>query len=189
METLLKRNQKVEKKSHPIEVQVVGTESRSGMFKTTIVYVIEISILNISQKVYLRHKEIVDVQDLVKSLYPTLAVDYVKVSLFSSGSTSKEIDSRTINIISFFSTLLQSNEFRTSTNNKVVLAKMGLPENFYQLPDMLDHENSTNLFATKRGSHANLDFRGSTSQVNLNLISSEEPSPSDVRIQRRLDGM
>lgn len=101
------------------------------MFKTIIVYVIEISISNISKKVYLRHKEIVDVQDLVKSLYPTLAVDYVKVSLFSSGSTSKEIDSRTINIISFFSTLLQSNEFRTSPNNKVVLAKMGLPENFY----------------------------------------------------------
>lgn len=118
----------------------------------------------------------------MKSLYPTLAVDYVKVSLFSSGSTSKEIDSRTINIISFFSTLLQSNEFRTSTNNKVVLAKMGLPENFYQLPDMLDQENSTNLYATKRGSHANLDFRSSTSSSNLNLVSSEEPSPADVRI-------
>lgn len=61
METLLKKNQKVEKKSHPIEVQVIGTESRPGMFKTIIVYVIEISISNISQKVYLRHKEIVDV--------------------------------------------------------------------------------------------------------------------------------
>jgi hypothetical protein len=78
------------------------------VFKSYIVYVIEISISNISKKVYLRYKEIVEAQDTVKAIYPNLAVDYLKESssMWSTGSSSKEIDTRTIQIISFLSTLL-----------------------------------------------------------------------------------
>ena len=63
-------------------------------------------ISNISQNIYIRYSEILDVQVEFKKYFPKLLISHLEVSRWHSGKSAKEVETRAINITSFLSSLL-----------------------------------------------------------------------------------
>lgn len=178
---------KFDKSTYPIEVQVIGTELRhSNILKAYTIYIIEISITDIVQRVYLRYSEVLEIQELTKATFPNLAVTYLKDSIWTSSTSPKEIESRTININSFLSTILQSQEFKANPKNKVILQKIGLPTHFYTLPEVLSkNKDQSRNFSLTDVSSALTQIQHSKSTTNLDEF--ESPQLAKIPSQSQLD--
>lgn len=88
-------------------------------------------------------------------------------SIWSSGNSAQEVEARTFQIISFLTTLLQSSEFRTGDKRLPILNLIGLPLNFYELPD---------LQANQDGEPEAILVRSGSIQARLSITNKNESS-------------
>jgi hypothetical protein len=65
---------KIEESDYPVEVDVIGTEERSSnkLTKHT-VYIIQVKIRNVKQKIFMRYAELLEVQKLVNRKFSSLS--------------------------------------------------------------------------------------------------------------------
>lgn len=124
---------KIEESDYPVEVDVIGTEERSSnkLTKHT-VYIIQVKIRNVKQKIFLRYAELLEVQKLVLSRFPALRnINPLTKSTWLGNHQNKIIEERKIAIQMYLQSLLSVKTIRE--RGAAVLHALGLPEDFYTL--------------------------------------------------------
>ncbi|CAK76050.1 unnamed protein product (macronuclear) [Paramecium tetraurelia] len=120
-----------------IKVTVLGLDERHENLSSYKVYIIEVGIEEVFQKLFLRFSQCIKIQDYIKKKYPTTQLNFLKQNTtLSLLNDQKEIESRMIAIPLFVQSVLISDITR---QNPQILKDLGLPENFYDLPSEADN--------------------------------------------------
>lgn len=133
-----------------IQVSVLGTEERQSKIQNYTVYIIEVIINSIVSKVFLRFKEFNELQDQIHKFFPLVSLPYFQDKVLIGNHSEKVIENRKLSIQSFLQTLLGSPDFYDHhdqsqiTKVQQILKFIGLPKNFYQLPQLLNQYNEGN---------------------------------------------
>ncbi|CAD8149823.1 unnamed protein product [Paramecium pentaurelia] len=119
-----------------IKVTALGLDERHENLSSYKVYIIEVGIDEVFQKLFLRFSQCIKIQDYIKKKYPTIQLHFLKQSTtLSLLNDQKEIESRMISIPLFVQSVLMSEITRQDSQ---ILKDLGLPENFYDLPSEAD---------------------------------------------------
>ncbi|CAD8057229.1 unnamed protein product [Paramecium primaurelia] len=115
-----------------IKVTALGIDERRENLSSYKVYIIEVGIDEVFQKLFLRFSQCIKIQDYIKKKYPTNQIHLLKQSTtLSLLNDQKEIESRMIAIPLFVKSVLMSDITRQDSQ---ILKDLGLPENFFDLP-------------------------------------------------------
>ncbi|CAD8152399.1 unnamed protein product [Paramecium pentaurelia] len=115
-----------------IKVTALGIDERHENLSSYKVYIIEVGIDEVFQKLFLRFSQCIKIQDYIKKKYPTNQIHLLKQSTtLSLLNDQKEIESRMIAIPLFVQSVLMSDITRQDSQ---ILKDLGLPENFFDLP-------------------------------------------------------
>jgi hypothetical protein len=98
--------------SQPIEVDIVGTEERKSTFKNYTVYIVKITNVDKEFTIYPRFSELIDVQDMVEKIFPTLKLSQLEKDGWISSRKTKTIEKRKFAVQEFLTTLLNEKKVR-----------------------------------------------------------------------------
>lgn len=84
-----------------LKVNVVGTEERSQWLSRYTVYIIFIDVNGVYIKLFLRYRELVELQKIVTEFYPSVELPKLPTSNWLTNLTAKVIESRKILIEDF----------------------------------------------------------------------------------------
>ncbi|CAK70580.1 unnamed protein product (macronuclear) [Paramecium tetraurelia] len=162
-----------------VSIQIIGTEDVIDATNNKFTqYIFEIDINNnITQKIYLRYSLFKKIQQEVKTLFPKIKISEIKENSYFDRNEAAVIDRRKILMIEFLQILLNASEFKENkTQNQLILALLGLPENFYDLPAILVKQYrqsimgvGINFRASKKPASGTVDF----SQNSVSFSSNE----------------
>ncbi|CAD8067320.1 unnamed protein product [Paramecium sonneborni] len=117
---------------YKIKVTALGIDERCENLSSYKVYIIEVGIDEVFQKLFLRFSQCMKIQDYIKKKYPKTQFHFLKQSTtISLLNDQKEIESRMIGIPLFVQSILLSEIPRLDPQ---IFKDLGLPENFYDLP-------------------------------------------------------
>lgn len=113
------------------EVEILGTEERNNsVFKYT-VYIIEVRIKSIKQKVFLRYSELLEIQEYLREIGIHPKNPLLKTTWLMNHKP-KKIEERKMSVQRFLKEILSKQE--VIENGDGVLARLALPHDFYELP-------------------------------------------------------
>ncbi|CAD8114600.1 unnamed protein product [Paramecium sonneborni] len=175
-------------------VQIIGTEEVIDASNNKYTqYIFEIDINNnITQKIYLRYSLFKKILQDVKQLFPKIKTPEIKENSYFDRNEAAVIDKRKIVMIEFLQILLNSSEFKeNNTQNKIVLAQLGLSENFYDLPNILMNQHkqaihNINFRASRKPTNGIIEFSqnsisfSSNENSNFTTMFTQISSPRDV---------
>lgn len=115
-----------------LRLRTIGTVKRGIRgFKAYTLYVIEVKVLNLFFRLYIRFSELTAIESLVKLRFPEMKVPHFPKTFhnFFNSQQLKVIESRKLMIENFLQTVLQKSEIATMA--KEILVMLGLPNDFY----------------------------------------------------------
>lgn len=129
---------KIEDASFQVEIDVLGTEERNSLSITNYtVYIIQVKIKNIKHKIFVRFNQLLKIQEYIIKEYPKLLSQgqmLVKTNWLKN-HLNRVIEQRKLQIQEFLQSILSMREIRE--NGSEVLVRLGLPEDFYHLPEKI----------------------------------------------------
>lgn len=116
-----------------MEVDVIGTEERSSNKVTKhTVYIIQVKIRNVKQKIFMRYAELLEVQKQVNKRFPDLRnINPLTKSNWIGNHQNKIIEERKLAIQMYLQSLLSMRVMKE--RGSIILYALGLPEDFYTL--------------------------------------------------------
>lgn len=118
-------------KNKQITTEVLGTFLRGlDHIKPYTVYIIEIKYEEILYKIFVRYKELLQLEATINNNYPGLKLDKLPPKHFWTEQKAKTIESRKFHIESFLRSVLHNNQIMQ--NKEQILEHLYLPHNFYQ---------------------------------------------------------
>lgn len=135
----LRKQKLAVEESFLIKVTVQGVDERkTNAITSHKVYVVEVQIGEIAQKIFVRYSQCAQLQEEIKKKHPQCQLNHIKQHATLNFMTDdREIEGRMIQIQNFIASLLDQPFMRLETK---YLAALGLPENFYDLPKLLTDE-------------------------------------------------
>ncbi|EGR27870.1 hypothetical protein IMG5_187140 [Ichthyophthirius multifiliis] len=131
---------------YDIEINVIGTEERNPMsFNKYTIYIIEIKFQEILQKIFIRYSEMVEVEKKIRENFPNINIPHLSRMDWIGSLKTKTIESRKLTIQKFLQTILSHQDFNSSEKSKTILDYLGLPMDFYTLPDKLKSQSDSSV--------------------------------------------
>ena len=87
---------------YPIHVNILGTEERNAaIFNKFTVYIVEITVADFAYKIFIRYREMVDLEKEMKKIFSDLKFPHLETRNFITNHKTKVIESRKLLIENF----------------------------------------------------------------------------------------
>ncbi|EAS03020.2 RhoGEF domain protein (macronuclear) [Tetrahymena thermophila SB210] len=130
------RKDKMDNDLDNIEVNILGTEEwNTTKIQKFTVYVAEIKILNITLKIWVRYRQLSNLEKKIKNHIKDIQIDHFSTRLtWLNSHRTKIIEERKVHFESFLKKILTMKKIKESSIMPEILNDLGLPSDFYDLP-------------------------------------------------------